>query len=247
MEVCSAGMSQTCWTFAHLREGTRPSRKSKGIRNVKGLLNTATIDSSGLLIISKPDPYLHVRQLIVVPREILPGILHVLHLYFTHCTESQLTKLFNRYFHAISSNLVIKSVVDNCHQCSSLKKVLREMFEQSSTPPPTTIGQKFAADIIKRQTQAIFALRDIHSAYTTAVVVPDEKASSLKSALLSCSFLLAPTCSVRVNNPPGLRTLKVTTSSKSSSQCTIESAKCSPDNRASSNNRVTGVDEIGRW
>ena len=195
-------------TFAYLRAGTRPSRKSRGLRNVKRYLNLATIDTNGLLIVSKPDPHLHLRRLIVVPRDILPGILHALHLFFTHCTESQMLKLFNRYFYAIGSDAVIKSVVENCHQCSALKKVPKEMFEQTSSASPTSIGQQFAADVIKRNRQAIFALRDIHSAYTTAAVIPDETASSLRSALFLCAFLRAPACSVRVDNAPGFRSLK---------------------------------------
>ena len=148
------------------------------------------------------------RQLIIIPRDILPGILHALHLFFTHCTETQLSKLFNRYFYAIGSEAVIKSVVGNCHQCASLKKIPKEMFVQTSSASPSTIGVQFAADVIKRNTQAIFALRDIHSAFTTASVIPDETASSLRSALLLCSFLRAPTCTIRVDNAPGFKSLK---------------------------------------
>ena len=195
-------------TFAYLRAGTRPSRKTRGMKNVKRYLNIASIDNNGLLVVSKPDPYVHMRQLVIIPREILPGILHALHLFFTHCTDTQLSKLFNRYFYAIGSDVVIKTVVGNCHQCASLKKVPKEMFVQSSSTSPSTIGEQFAADVIKRNTQAIFALRDIHSAFTTASVIPDEKASSLRSALLLCSFLRTPNCTVRVDNAPGFKSLK---------------------------------------
>ena len=46
-----------------------------------------------------------------------------------------------------------------------------------------TIGEQFAADIIKGNTQAIFALRDNYTAPTTAsVMIPDERASYLRSA-----------------------------------------------------------------
>ena len=194
-------------TFAYLRAGTRPSRKTRGMKNVKRYLNLASIDN-GLLVVSKPDPFLHLRQLIIIPKDILPGILHALHLHFTHCTESQLNKLFNRYFYAIGSDVAIKSVVENCHQCSALKKIPKEMFEQTSSPSPTTIGQQFAADVIRRSKQAIFALRDIHSAYTTATIIPDEKAPSLRAALLKCSFLRAPSCTVRVDSAPAFKSLK---------------------------------------
>ena len=195
--------------FAHLRAGTRPSRKSKGMRNVKRYLNLASINGNGVLVVCKPDPYFHQRKLTIVPKDILPGIVNALHLHFTHCCESQLKKLFNRYFYCIGSEAVIKSVVEACHQCASLRKVPKEIFDQSSSASPTSIGQQFAADVIKRQSQCIFALRDIHSSFTTAQIISDEKAPSLRSALLtSSSFLRAPTCEVRVDNAPGFLCLR---------------------------------------
>ena len=194
-------------TFAYLRAGTRPSRKTRGMRNVKRYLNLASIDN-GLLVVAKPDPFLHMRRLIVIPKDILPGILHALHLHFTHCTESQLSKLFNRYFYAIGSDGAIKTVVENCHQCSALKKIPKEMFQQTSSPSPTSIGQQFAADVIRRNKQAIFALRDIHSAYTTATIVSDETAPTLRTALIKCSFLRTLSCTVRVDNAPAFKSLK---------------------------------------
>ncbi len=196
-------------TVAHLRAGTRPSRKTRGMRNVKRYLTLCSIDESGLLIVRKPDPYLHQRKLIVVPKDILPGTLHALHLHFTHCTETQLQKLFHRYFYCIGSDNVIKTVVENCHQCTSMKKVPTELFEQSSSASPTTVGQKFAFDVIKRRKQNIFAIRDIHSAYTVASIIPDETGPTLRSVLLSdSSFLRGPTCTIRVDNAPGFISLK---------------------------------------
>ena len=179
------------------------------MRNVKRYLNLATINQNGVLIVRKPDPYLHQRNLTIVPKDILPGILLALHLHFTHCSESQLKKLFNRYFYCIGSDAIIKSVIDNCHQCASLCKIPKEIFDQSSSASPTTIGQQFAADVIKRQAQCIFALRDIHSSFTTAQIIPDEKAPTLRSALLTSSaFLRTPTSEVRVDNAPGFLGLR---------------------------------------
>ena len=196
-------------TFAHLQSGTRPSRKAKGMRNVKRYLNSATINKEGVLIVRKPDPYLHQRNLIIVPKDILPGIIHALHLRFTHCIESQLSKVFNRYFTCIGSDGVIKSVVANCHQCTSMRKIPKELFEQSYTPSPLTVGHKFAADVINRKSQSLFVLRDIFSSYSTASILPDEKVQSIRSAILNCSsFLRAPISVIRVDNGPGLIALK---------------------------------------
>ena len=196
-------------TYAHLTEGTRPSRKAKGLKDVRKYLQAASISDTGLLIVRKEDPFLHQRQLVIVPKGILSGILNALHLYFTNCTEGQLVKLFNRYFYAIGSEPTIKQVVDSCSQCGSLRKIPTKLFEQSSSSSPSTIGQQFAADVIKRKSQSIFAMRDIHSSYTTASIILDEKALSLRSALLNgSSFIRAPNCTIRVDNAPGFRALK---------------------------------------
>ena len=179
------------------------------MRNVKRYLTVASIDDKGVLVVRKPDPLLHQRLLTIVPKDILPGILLALHLQFTHCCESQLRKVFNRYFYGIGSDNQIKLVVDNCHHCVSLRKVPKEMFQQSSSCSPTSIGQLFAADVIKRKSQAIFALQDIHSSFTTAAIIPDETGSTLRDALLTSSaFLRAPECGIRVDNAPGFVTLK---------------------------------------
>ena len=123
--------------------------------------------------------------------------------------EGQLVKLFNRYFYAIGSEPTIKQVVDSCSQCGSLRKIPTKLFEQSSSSSPSTIGQQFAADVIKRKSQSIFAMRDIHSSFTTASIILDEKALSLRSALLNGSyFIRAPNCTIRVDNAPGFRALK---------------------------------------
>ena len=90
-----------------------------------------------------------------------------------------------------------------------MKKVPTELFEQSSSDSPTTVGQKFACDVIKRRKQNIFTIRDIHSAYTVASIIPDETGPTLRSALLSdSSFLRGPTCTIRVDNAPGFISLK---------------------------------------
>ena len=179
------------------------------MKHVRKYLQIASISDNGLLIVRKEDPFLHQRQLIIVPKDILPGILNALHLYFTHCTEGQLSKLFSRYFYAIGSEPLIKQIVDSCAQCNSMRKLPTELFEQSSLPSPSTVGQNFAADVIKRKSQSIFVMRDIHSSFTTASIIPDEKAPSLRSALLhSSSFLRAPTCKIRVDNATGFVALK---------------------------------------
>ena len=56
-----------------------------------------------------------VRELIVVPVEILPRLLTELHVQFNYPTKHQLNKLFDRYFHAISSSKHVEDIVELCN------------------------------------------------------------------------------------------------------------------------------------
>lgn len=195
--------------YAHLTQGTRPSRKARNIRDVKRYLTICSLNDNGLVIVRKPDPFLHQRELIVVPNEILPGLVTALHLQFSHPTKYQLTKVFDRHFYAISSGKCIEEVVDACNQCNSLKTIGKELFQQSSSASPTKPGEQFASDVIRRCAQCIFVSRDIHTSYTTASIIPNETSDSLRSALLdSTSLIRLPSCSIRVDNAPGFKPLK---------------------------------------
>ena len=51
--------------------------------------------------------------------------------------------------------------------------------------------------------------RDIHTSYTTALIIPDQKAPTLRSALLaSTSLIRLPSTTIRIDNAPGFLPLK---------------------------------------
>ena len=199
-----------CKTCTYLINGTRPSKKVKNILSVRRYLEVCSLDStSGLLVVQKSDPYMVQRDLIVVPSDILCGFLTALHLYFNHATIHQLKKIFHRYFFALNLDSSAKTVVDSCSQCTALKSLPKETFEQTSSPSPRAPGQLFAADIIKRSKQCIFAIRDVHSSFSVAEIIPNETASSLQSALItSTTNLRSPQCTVRIDTAPGFKSLR---------------------------------------
>ena len=195
--------------YAHLSQGTRPSRKAKHITDVKRYLDICSIDQHGLIIVRKPDQFLHHKELIVVPKDVVPGLVTALHIQFNHATKHQLSKLFDRFFYAISSSKTIEEMVNSCMQCNSLKVLHREMFQQSSSPSPTKPGMQFASDIIERAQQKIFTTRDIHTSYTTASIISDQTTDTLRSAILEgTSMVRLPSCTMRVDNAPGFLSLK---------------------------------------
>ena len=132
--------SQLRRTYAHLTQGTRPSRKTRNVKDLRRYLQVSTVNSNGVLVVKKMDPFLHERELIIVPTFVLPGLLTALHLYFGHATSSQLQKVFNRRFYAIKGDAAIKNVTDSCEQCASMEKFPIELLPQRPISSPDNHG-----------------------------------------------------------------------------------------------------------
>ena len=67
----------------HLREGTMPSKRIAGQKDVKRYLNKvklSTNPAAGLLIVQEVQPLQSARQRIVVPREIVDGLVTAIHI-----------------------------------------------------------------------------------------------------------------------------------------------------------------------
>ena len=195
--------------YAHLTQGTRPSRKVRDLKNLRRYLTVASIDDQGLLVVYKQIPGLPHRALIIVPVDILPGIVTALHLHFKHAAKSQLKLVFSRFFFTIKSDTVIDQIVDKCDFCKLVKAVPAEVFDQSLSISASSPGQVFYADVLRRNRQKICVVRDVHSSFTTAAIITDESAASLKPALLlNSSFFRAPQCTIRVDSAPGFQALR---------------------------------------
>ena len=195
--------------FAHLTQGTSPSRKARHIKNLRKYLRVCTVDSNGLLIVRKQDPLHHERPLIVVPYDILPGIITAMHLHLKHPTIHQLTQVFDRYFYGITSKSIIANIVNQCSQCNSMKKIPKELMSQSTTTTPSNVGEIFYADVLAREKQHIIVTRDVHSSYTCASIIEDEKGDTLRTGLIiNTAILRSDTCTVRVDTAPGFKALK---------------------------------------
>ncbi len=60
---------------AHLRQGTRLSKRVTNVKDVKRFLNTVTLASDGLLVVWHDTPLSNTTECIVVPRSVLHGLL----------------------------------------------------------------------------------------------------------------------------------------------------------------------------
>ncbi|KAK3741258.1 hypothetical protein QZH41_019955 [Actinostola sp. cb2023] len=63
-----------------------------------------------------------VKQRIVVPRQVLEGLLTALHIKLEHPSRHQLRSAANRYFFALDMDKAIDHVTKSCHPCAALKK-----------------------------------------------------------------------------------------------------------------------------
>ena len=188
---------------AHLKQGTRPSKKLTNVRDVKRNLSSTTLARDGLIVVRHDMPFAPSRELIFVPRQVLDGLLTALHLKLSHPTNHQLKLVVRRNFYALDLDSAIERVTDTCHTCMSLLKLPQTLIEQSTTHLPDAIGVTFAADVIKRSRQLI---RETVCS-TSMCIVESERHDALRDCIvrLCVAFrpLDGPPAVIRVDPAPG--------------------------------------------
>ena len=199
-------------THAHLKQGTRPSKKATNINDVKRYLNVASIAKDGLLVVPRTDPLSPITELIVVPRSALDGLITALHVRLDHPTTHQLNLAMKRHFYALDMTKAIDRVRDTCHTCASLRNLPQPLLNQTTNDPPAVVGISFAADVLRRSKQFILVLRDTAISFTSACIIPDEKTATLRDNLSTLFVALhspdGPPATIRVDPAPGFRALK---------------------------------------
>ena len=197
---------------AHLVQGTRPSRRVTNARDVKRYLQVATVAKDGLVVVKHTEPFSATRDRIVVPREVLPGLLTSLHIKLEHPSAYQLKSVCKRYFYALDMDRAIDESTQNCHVCSSLQKSPDFVRPQSTCDPPETIGVSFAADVIRRERQFILVIRESVTSLTVTSLIEDERKETLRDSLIRlCVGLLpldGPLAVIRTDPAPGFAALR---------------------------------------
>ncbi|XP_068703830.1 uncharacterized protein [Montipora foliosa] len=196
---------------AHLKQGTRPSKKLTNILDVKRYLNSVSIASDGLLVVKRTLPLAPVAEAIVVPRSVLDGLLTALHIKLNHPSRHQFQMVVQRQFFALDMNDAISRVTSACHTCASQRSFPSSLVHQSSEDPPEIVGISFAADVIKRHRQLILVLRECATSFTASCLVPDEKHDTLRDALTQLIVgvhpLDGPRAVIRVDPSPGSQSM----------------------------------------
>ena len=199
-------------TCAHLKQGTRPSKKLTNIKDVKRYLNALTIAKDGLLVARRTNPLVPPTELIAVPRNVLDGLVTALHIKLDHPSQHQLQMIMKRTFFALDMQAAIARVCNSCHMCASLRRLPPQAVQHSTEQPPDVVGVSFAADVLKRCKQTIVVLRETATSFTATSIIQDEKAVTLRDALgRLCSELHpseGPPALVRVDPAPGFIALR---------------------------------------
>ena len=194
-------------TCAHLKQGTRPSKKLTNIKDVKRYLNALTIAKDGLHVARRTNPLVPPTELIAVPRNVLDGLVTALHIKLNHPSQHQLQMMMKRTFFALDMQAAITRVCNSCHMCASLRKLPPQAVQHSTEQPPNVVGVSFATDVLKRCKQTIIVLRETATSFTATSIIQDEKAVTLCDALGPlCSELHpseGPPALVRVDPTPG--------------------------------------------
>lgn len=194
-------------THAHLVQGTRPSKKATSVKDVKRYLQVASISKDGLLVVRRDQPLSTSRECIIVPRQVLNGLLTALHIRLDHPSRHQLRLVTQRSFFALDMDKAIDEVSSSCHQCASLRSVPKLLVEQSTSGPPGSVGISFAADVIKRSRQLILVVRETTTSYTASCIIDNERHDTLRSALVRLCIELRPISGspavVRTDPAPG--------------------------------------------
>ena len=170
------------------------------------------IGGDGVLIVIRSEPFLPRAELIVIPQDVVLGLLTALHLRLNHPTEHQLVQVFQRSFFALRLQQFAKAAIQHCDLCQSLIALPKELHTQSSVDLPVSPCLSYAADVIRRFRQKIFVLRETFSSFTFAELIKSEDAPVLRGSLCQSISLLRPSPQakvlVRVDNAPGFEALR---------------------------------------
>ena len=196
---------------SHLKQGTRPSKKSTNIKDVKRYLNAASLSRDGLVVVRKEEPFSSSRECMIVPRPAIDGLLTALHVKLNHPSRHQLKQVVLRYFYALDLDKALDRCSQSCHICASLKKIPNCLIEQSTSDPPDAVGISFAADVMKRNKQLILVVRETTTSFTTSCIIENERHDTLRASLIFLCLELRPIsgpCAViRVDPAPGFASL----------------------------------------
>lgn len=190
-----------------LKSGKTPSKQSgKSHSEVRRLCSIAKIAKDDTLVVeSRPNKYsTQLTELIIIPQSHIPALLWQLHNTMQHPTKSQLKAHFNKYYYGVGFTAALDQIYEDCFFCATQKKIPNVVQHHSKTEA-TVPGTHFHADVIRRQSQNIFTIRDHVSSMSAAKIIKSENSADLKQAMIDLviPLKLQGQCIIRVDNARG--------------------------------------------
>lgn len=131
-------------------------------------------------------------ECIVVPRQVLDILLTAPNIQLNHPSSHQLKTVVKRYLYALDIDKVIANISDGCHSCVALRQTPTVCVKQSTSSPPNSVCQSFAADVIKGSRQLILVLQETVTPYTSSQLLQDERHQTLRDALIQLCIQMRP-------------------------------------------------------
>ena len=172
---------------SHLKSGKTPSNATGKLNSeIKRLCKFATVNKKDdvLIVKSQPTTFSSIdKELIVIPSSHLPALLWNMHNTLQHPSKSQLKAQFDKQYYSVGLTPNLEKIYEDCFYCSTQKKIPSTAKHETLTEV-TTPGTVFHADVIKRQGQKIFVVRDHFSTLTAATIVRSENHADMKTAII---------------------------------------------------------------
>ena len=167
------------------------------------------VEKDGLITV-KSKSNLTDQWAISVPYAMFPGLVLALHQKFSHPSKIQLTNLMSRYFYCPGYQAVIEEVTSACRQCLTMR-TLPKVLTEFETTTPGNFATRFSTDVLERCQQRLLVTVEDASHYTMVELMDDQKADTIRPAILAQVLPLIPMSGavVRCDNGPSFQTLKL--------------------------------------
>jgi hypothetical protein len=197
----------------HLKTGKQPSKKSGSVlTEIRRYCTIATIGRDNCLTVPAPPSLTNASQLdkIIIPTPLLPALLWHMHNALNHPSKTQLRSQFDRMFYGILVQQHLDQIYQECYQCKLTMPLPAVNTNHSQCTEVDHPGSYFHADIIRREKQKIFILRDNFSSMAAAMIIHTEQAQDMKSAIiqLTSSLRIASHITVRTDSATGFQALQ---------------------------------------
>ena len=149
------------------------------------------VHKDGLVTVTHTENNGSQYQAISVPTTLFPGLIHALHYKLSHPSKLQMSKLASRHFYTPGYLRIIEEVSESCETCCALKQLPKEIFSES-TGQIEGFGSHFSADVIERNGQQILIIREKLSSFTFTRFITDQKADTLRQALVAMILDFVP-------------------------------------------------------